>query len=208
MKIVATNISERREIDWKGTIITTGIFKEPVDTPIFLDEEDVKGDTICNREKHGGIEQAVYAYSLKHYKYWQTLYPDLEWLSGGMLGENLTIDDLDETKTHVGDTFKVGEAIIEVTKARPPCLKLAVKFNDTAILKQFWNTSMCGVYFKVLQTGFVKSGDVLEQVKSCPENKTIAVVYNETRITKAQEKSSLKFKLVRFLKNMFSRKTQ
>lgn len=189
MKIVAVNLGERKEVDWKGTIITTGIFKEPIAKPIFLGTEDVKGDTLCDREKHGGVDQAVYGYSFKHYAYWQELYPNLKWLSGGMLGENLTIDDLDETSIHIGDTYKVGEAIIEVTKARPPCLKLAVKFNDTAILKQFWNVSKCGVYFKVLQTGYVKAGDELEQIKSCPENLTIAAVYNDKLIAKNKEET-------------------
>ncbi len=184
MKIVATNIGDRKEITWKGKLITTGIFKTPTEVPIFLDIEDVKGDTLCDREKHGGIDQAVYAYSLKHYNYWKEVYPKLSWTKGGMFGENLTIDDLDETKIHIGDTFKIGEVIIEVTKPRPPCLKLGIKFNDTAILKQFWNTTMCGVYFKVLQIGFVKAGDELKQIKSCPENKTIAEVYTEKRIAK------------------------
>lgn len=196
MKIVAVNIGERKEIDWKGTTITTGIFKEPVTHSIFLDIEDVKGDVLCDREKHGGVDQAVYAYSFKHYQYWQELYPDLEWISGGMLGENLTIDDLDETNIHIGNTYKVGEAIIEVTKARPPCLKLAVKFNDTSILKQFWNVSKCGVYFKVLQTGFVKGGDELVQIKDCPKNKTIAAVYNDKLIAKKEEESSFFNKLL------------
>ena len=66
MKIVSTNIGERKEIDWKGELITTGIFKYTVDKPIFLDKEDVKGDAICDRENHGGILQAIYGYSLKH----------------------------------------------------------------------------------------------------------------------------------------------
>lgn len=184
MKIVTTNIGERVEKVWKGKKISTGIFKKPVGKPIFLDVEDVKGDILCDREKHGGIDQAVYAYSLKHYAYWKNIYPNLSWENGGMLGENLTIDDLDETKIHIGDTFKIGEVLIEVTKPRPPCLKLGIKFNDIAILKQFWNTTMCGVYFKVLQVGFVKAGDELKQIKSCPENKTIAEVYTEKRIAK------------------------
>lgn len=203
MKIVTVNIGERKEIDWKGTLITTGIFKEPFSEAIFLDTEDVKGDVLCDREKHGGIDQAVYAYSLKHYPYWKELYPNLEWVAGGMFGENLTIDDLDETTIHVGDTYKVGEAIIEVTKARPPCLKLAVKFNNTAILKQFWNTSRCGVYFKVLQTGFVKSGDVLEQIKKCPKNQTIAAVYNAKLIAKNDEELSWVKKILSKIVSLF-----
>ena len=182
MKVVTTNIGERKEVNWKGKTYTTGIYKTPVNKPIFLDKEDVKGDVLCDRESHGGTDQAVYGYSLKHYTYWKTLYPNLNWTKGGMFGENLTIDDLDETKVHIGDVFKVGEAVIEVTKVRPPCLKLAIKFKDTAILKQFWNESMCGVYFKVLKTGFVKADDEFEQIKSCVNNKTIAVVYSGKRI--------------------------
>jgi len=183
MKIISTNIGEKREINWKGKPMTTGIFKFSVEKPIFLDVEDVKGDTICDRKHHGGIDQAVYGYSLKHYDYFKKLHPELDWQLG-MFGENLTIDDLDETTIHVGDTFKVGETILEVTKPRQPCLTLGVRFNDMKIIKQFWNTTFSGVYFKVLQTGFVKAGDVFEQLKSCSENQTIAEVYQGNRISK------------------------
>jgi MOSC domain-containing protein YiiM len=183
MKIIATNIGEKQEIDWKGKLITTAIFKYPVKEPVFLDIEEVKGDTICNREHHGGINQAVYGYSLKHYDYWKALYPDLDW-QHGMFGENLTIDNLDEAQLHVGDTFKIGEAIVTVTKPRQPCMKLGVRFNNRKIVKQFWKQDIPGVYFKVLQTGFVKVGDVFEQTKSCPENPTIAQVYQEKRVRK------------------------
>jgi len=140
MKIISTNIGEQREIEWKGKQVITGIFKFSVDDPIYLDLEDVRGDAICNRENHGGIDQAIYGYSLKHYEYWKKKYPNLDWQLG-MFGENLTIDDLDETKTHVGDVFKIGAAILEVTKARNPCMKLGVRFNEMSIVKQFWNTS-------------------------------------------------------------------
>lgn len=176
MKIIATNIGDKREVDWKGKKVTTGIFKFPVDHSIFLDVETVTEDTICDRNYHGGIDQAVYGYSLKHYDFWKEKYPDLEW-SHGMFGENLTIDDLDETKIHVGDTYKVGECIVEVTKPRQPCMKLGVRFNNMKVVKQFWNTTMSGVYFKILQTGKVQAGDVFEQLKSCPDNPTIAAVF-------------------------------
>jgi MOSC domain-containing protein YiiM len=187
MKIISTNIGELKEINWKKEKVITGIFKYSVDTPVFLDTEDVKGDAICDRENHGGINQAIYGYSLKHYEYWKPLYLGLEW-SLGMFGENLTIDDLDETKIHVGDTFKVGEAILEATLQRNPCYKLGIRFNDMKIVKQYWNTTMCGVYFKVLQTGFVKGGDEFEQVKSYPKNPTIADLLIKIKKEKEKEK--------------------
>ncbi len=187
MRVVATNIGVRKEIDWKGKIVTTGIFKFPVEKPIFLGAEKVKEDVICDREHHGGIDQAVYAYSEKHYAYWKELYPNLQW-QFGMFGENLTVSDLDENQLHVGDTFAVGEVVIEVTKPRQPCMKLGVRFNDMKIVKQFWQQNLPGVYFKILQTGLVKSGDKFTQIKSCPQNPTIAEVYKEKRIQKNSPK--------------------
>ena len=180
MKIISTNIGERKTVTYKNKTVETGIFKYAVDVPIFLDKEDVKGDVICNREYHGGILQAVYSYSLKHYDFFKPFYPDLDW-KFGIFGENLTIDDLDETKIHTGDIFKVGEAILEVTVQRNPCYKLGIRFNDMKIVKQFWKTTMCGVYFKVLQTGFVKAGDEFQQIKSCKENPTIADLFIKKR---------------------------
>jgi MOSC domain-containing protein YiiM len=173
MKIVSTNIGERKEVTWENIKVVTGIFKFPVDEPVFLGVEDVKGDAICDRENHGGINQAIYGYSLNHYEYWKPLYPDLDW-SLGIFGENLTIDDLDESNIHVGDTFKVGEAILEATLQRSPCYKLGIRFNDMKIVNQFWKTTFCGVYFKVVKTGFVQVGDEFYQIKMCADNPTIA----------------------------------
>jgi MOSC domain-containing protein YiiM len=184
MEIIATNLGERREIDWKGKKITTGIFKFPVNEPIFLDVEEVAKDAICDRNHHGGIDQAVYAFSAEHYSYFKELYPDLDW-EYGMFGENLTLSECEETSLHVGDTFKVGETIIEVTKPRQPCMKLGVRFNDMKIVKQFWNTDKSGVYFKVLQTGYVQKGDKFELIKRDETMPTIAQIYTEKRKKKS-----------------------
>lgn len=183
MKIIATNIGEPREIRYKNKNVSTGIFKFPVDVPVFLDVEKVKNDAICDTKWHGGILQAVYGYSAKHYDFWRPKFPDLDW-QFGIFGENLTIDDLDETKIHVSDTFKVGETILEATLQRDPCFKLGVRFNDMKIVKQLWNTTFCGVYFKVLQTGTVKVGDEFQQLKSYPENPSIAALLINQKLKK------------------------
>ena len=94
MKIIATNLGSKKQVEWKGKTITTGIYKEPVDTPVFIDDEHVRGDTICNLKYHGGVEQAVYGYAIEHYAYWKEIYPDLVW-EYGMFGENLTIEGFD-----------------------------------------------------------------------------------------------------------------
>ncbi len=176
MKVVSVNLGEKKVIDYKGTSVETGIFKYPVSHPIFLGEEDVENDAVIDRRYHGGIDQAVYGYSENHYAYWKNLYPDLDW-QYGMFGENLTISNLEETILCVGDTFKLGEVILEVTKPREPCFKLGLRFGTQSILKPFWNSTKSGVYFKVIKTGNVKVGDELELLKKSESTTTIADVY-------------------------------
>ena len=100
MKVVSVNIGERKKVQWRKKTIETGIFKYPVKRAIFLDVENVKGDSIVNREHHGGIDQAVYLYGEQHYQYFKELFPDQDW-QYGMFGENITITNFDETKIHI-----------------------------------------------------------------------------------------------------------
>jgi len=176
MIVKSVNIGAKRTIDYKGKIVETGIFKFPVKQAIFLGEEDVENDAVIDRKYHGGIEQAVYGYSENHYEYWKKLYPKLDW-QYGMFGENLTISNLEETEIHVGNRYQLGEVILEVTKPREPCFKLGIRFGTQTILKQFWNSTMCGVYFKILQTGNVAVNDTLVLIKNCENTPTISEVY-------------------------------
>ena len=177
MKVVSVNIGEKKTINYKGKIVETGIFKSPVETPIFLGEKDVEDDAVIDRRYHGGIDKAVYAYSENHYAYWKKFYPELDF-KFGMFGENLTISNLEETEIQIGNQYKLGETIIEVTQPREPCFKLGLVFNTQKIVKQFWNSTMCGVYFKVLQTGKVTVNDTLVLIKKCENSPTIAEVYD------------------------------
>lgn len=176
MKVISVNLGELKVINYKGKIVETGIFKYPVNHTVFLGTEDVENDAVIDRKYHGGIEKAVYGYSQNHYEYWKELYPDLDW-DYGMLGENLTISNLEETEIFVGNTYKLGEVLLEVTKPREPCYKLGIRFGTQEIVKQFWNSTKCGVYFKVLQTGNVKVGDELILVNKAENSLTIAEVY-------------------------------
>ena len=177
MKILAANIGERRTIQWKNKSVETGIFKYPTNTPIFLGEEDVENDAVIDRKHHGGIDQAVYGYSAKHYEYFKELHPDLDW-EFGMFGENLTFDELDEETITVGSTYQLGECLLEVTKPRQPCFKLGIRFGTQKIVKQFWNSTKSGIYFKVLKTGKVTKGDILIPKNIKKDTQTIAEVYN------------------------------
>ena len=174
--VISVNLGELKVINYKGKIVETGIFKYPVNQPVFLGNEAIKNDAIIDRKHHGGIEKAVYGYSENHYAYWKELYPNLDW-NYGMLGENLTISNLEETEIFVGNTYKLGEVLLEVTKPREPCYKLGIRFGTQEIVKLFWNSTKCGVYFKVLQTGNVSVGDELILVNKAENSPTIAQVY-------------------------------
>ncbi|MBK5209153.1 MAG: MOSC domain-containing protein [Flavobacteriaceae bacterium] len=180
MKVISVNIGERKVLNYKGKIVETGIFKCPVNHPVFLGAEEVENDAVIDRRYHGGIDKAVYGYSQNHYAYWKGLYPNLDW-NYGMLGENLTISNLEETQIFVGNTYKLGEALLEVTKPREPCYKLGIRFGTQEILKQFWNSTKSGIYFKVLQTGKVNVGDELILVSQPKNSQTIAEVYESKK---------------------------
>jgi len=180
MKVMSVNIGKKKSINYKGRVIETGIFKLPVKHPIFLDIEAVENDVVVDRRYHGGIDQAVYGYSEDHYKYWKGLYPNLDW-EYGMFGENLTISNLEETEIHVGSIYKLGETILEVTKPREPCMKLGLRFGTQKILKQFWNETKSGIYFKILKTGNVEIGDELTLNYNSETSPTISEVYKSKK---------------------------
>jgi len=158
MKIIATNIGIERTIQWKNITYNTGIFKEPIDKPIFLDSRGVQGDHINNLKVHGGLDKACYGYGENYYDYWKQLYPNLNW-TFGMFGENLTISDVDEAEIKIGDIYKLGETIVQISQPRQPCNKFAAKFGSTDLIKQFIDFEHPGIYLRVIQGGNVQVGD-------------------------------------------------
>jgi MOSC domain-containing protein YiiM len=164
MKIISVNIGELRIVNWKGKAVETGIFKYPVNQPIFLGTEDVENDHVIDRRYHGGIDKACYLYSSGHYEYWKKLYPELE-MPFGIFGENLTVEGLHETEVNIGDIFKIGGAIVQATQPRQPCFKLEFRFNNHEIVQQFIDSGFAGVYVRVLEKGFVKTGDSMELIE-------------------------------------------
>jgi len=183
MKIVSVNIGKKRTVTWKNKTYETGIYKKPVDTSIFLGKEDVVKDDVIDRKHHGGVDQAVYAYGENHFAYWKNLYPNLAF-NYGMFGENLTISNLNEEKLFIGDIYQLGECKLEVSKPRQPCVKLGIRFQDAKVIKQFWNTTKSGVYFKVLETGKVTKNDALILLKKANNTPSIAEVYKRKRVEK------------------------
>lgn len=177
MKIISTNIGVPTEIIWKGKKLTTGIFKEPVLEPIFLGYEDVEKDHVIDRRYHGGNDKACYVFSEIQYEYWKKLYPELN-LKWGSFGENLTISELDESQISIGDVFKIGESIVQVSQPRQPCFKLGIRFGTQKAVKQFAEHGYSGIYLRILNKAFVKTGDEVELIEKNENSLTVKEVFN------------------------------
>ncbi len=176
MQIISTNIGKPTPIQWNGQQTTTGIFKFPVNEPLLLEEEAVAKDTVSDRKVHGGVFKACYLFSADHYPYWKERYPALEW-NWGMFGENLTVEGLDEAKIRIGNIYKVGSALVQVTQPREPCFKLGIKFGTQEILREFIDHSFPGTYVRILEVGEVNTGDTLELVEESENALTVQQFY-------------------------------
>ena len=164
MKVLSVNVALPRLVAWKGQTFKTGIFKKPVAGPVMMRQLDLDGDRQADLSVHGGPYKAVYAYPSEHYVFWRKELPEME-LPWGQFGENLTTEGLNEKDTHIGDVLRVGQATVQVTQPRVPCLKLAAKFQRDDILQRFVRSGRSGFYFSVIEEGLVAAGDVIEPLQ-------------------------------------------
>lgn len=164
MKIISLNIGEKKTVSWRGKPVQTGIFKFPVDGPLFLGKEDVEGDVVYDRKYHGGIDKACYLFSADHYAEWKKLFPKLDW-SYGMFGENITIEGLQESEFYIGDILRIGGATVQISQPRQPCFKLGIRFGTQTVLKKFLQKNQPGIYVRVLDPEKVFKNDSVELIE-------------------------------------------
>jgi MOSC domain-containing protein YiiM len=128
-EVVSVNVGRPRTVDWHGRRVTSGIWKEPVDGPVTIEGVNLAGDDQADRRVHGGPDKAVYAYAMEDYAWWAT---SIGPSKPATFGENLTTAGIDLGASHIGDRWRVGTAILEVTQPRQPCFKLGVKGPATS----------------------------------------------------------------------------
>src|SRR6266516_6613860 len=120
MKLLSVNVGLPREVEWKGKIVRTSIFKTPVPGRVRVDKLNLEGDQQSDLSVHGGIDKAVYAYPSEHYPFWRQQLPDMD-LPWGAFGENFTTTGLLEETFHIGDRLRIGSSEFLVTQPRMPC---------------------------------------------------------------------------------------
>ena len=173
MKIISVNVGLPRLVEWNDQIVSTGIYKVPVEGRVMLRTLNLDGDRQADLTVHGGPSKAVYVYPAEHYGYWREELPgtDLPW---GMFGENFTTAGLNEATVNIGDRFRVGSTEVMVTEPRLPCYKLGIKFGRTHILKRFLQSGRTGFYLSVQSEGEVGAGDEFELIARDENNVTVA----------------------------------
>lgn len=135
----------------------SGFFKSPVSGKVFIAKTGPVQDEIADRIHHGGIDKAVFANSFGNYSEWAEILKRGSLLFGAM-GENLTIDGIDERSVCIGDRHQTGSAILEVSQPRRPCWKISRRWSHPQLTQIIYETGKTGWYYRVVQEGFVQEG--------------------------------------------------
>jgi len=177
MKLLSVNVGLPHEIERKGKIVRTSIFKAPVEGQVRAVQLNLDGDQQSDLSVHGGIDKAVYAYPSEHYPFWRQQLPDMD-LPWGAFGENFTTEGLLEEAVHIRDRFRAGSAEFVVTQPRMPCYKLGIRFNRPDIVKLFLQSGRSGFYLAVCKEGEVAAGDSIQLLKRDEHGVTVADIVN------------------------------
>jgi MOSC domain-containing protein YiiM len=143
---------------------TSGIFKSPVDGRVPLSAENLAGDGQADLTVHGGADKAVCVYSADHFPLWRREL-GVEECGPGWFGENFSVEGQIETNVAVGDTFRIGTALVQISQPRAPCWKLGRRWNRLDMPKLVLASGRTGWYLRVLREGEVEPGDTLTLVE-------------------------------------------
>ena len=156
-RVISVNVGAVRSVEHRGRTVTTAIFKEPVAGRVTASGVNVAGDDQADRVSHGGPDQALYAYAGEDIEWWsEQLDRPLE---SGTFGENLTTRGLDVTGAVVGERWRIGNAVFEVSAPRIPCFKLGIRMGDGRFPQRFARAGRPGAYLRIVQPGDIGAGD-------------------------------------------------
>ena len=176
MKVLSINVTTTvHQGDWTGNMGSTGIDKQSVSGPVVFANDGVTDDVIVDREHHGGFDQAVYAYAREDADWWQTqLGIQIE---NGRFGENLSTSGLDVNSALIGEQWKIGGVILEVSQPRIPCRTFSGFWQRPTLIKEFMAAGRPGTYLRIIQEGEITAGDEIEIISKPNHAITIADLY-------------------------------
>lgn len=156
----------------------SAIVKSPISGSVAITRLGLAGDQQADRKHHGGPHMAVHHYPADHYAHWRGEIGDHPLLdSHGAFGENIAATGLTENVALIGDRFRLGTALLEVSQPRKPCWKIEHRFSRKGMVADILKTGRCGIYFRVLEEGSAKAGDILDLVDSGVEGWSVRRVF-------------------------------
>ena len=173
--VVSVNVGLPQDVPWQGRMVRTAIWKKPVTGRIFARRLNLDGDGQGDLRGHGGEQRALMVYQLESYRYWAN-YLGRSDLVNGIFGENLTVEGLADTEVCIGDRFRIGSAILEVSQPRDTCYRLGIRLENPQMPALLVSHHRPGFYFRVIQEGDLGAGDRIEKLSDGPERMTVAEI--------------------------------
>ena len=174
-RILSVNVGMPRDVEWEGRTVRTGIWKDPVAGRRMVRRLNVDGDGQGDLSGHGGVNRAVFVYQIESYRYWQK-FLGRDDFSYGQFGENFTVEGLADDEVCVGDQYRIGSALFEVSQPRVTCYRVGIRMSEPQMPSLLVGHHRPGFYLRVLAEGEVGAGDTIERVGRGPEAMTVAEV--------------------------------
>lgn len=156
----------------------SAIGKHPLVGPVRIGRLGLAGDMQVDKRHHGGPEMAVHLYPLAHHAFWRERLDDHPLLGDpGAFGGNLAVEGLDETQVRLGERFRLGSAVIEISQPRMPCATIERRFERKGMVAAIVKSGRCGWYFRVIDEGEAQAGDILDPIPDTGTAYTIRTVF-------------------------------
>ena len=173
--LLSVNVGMPKDVSWQGRTVFTGVFKDPVTGPRRVRKLNVDGDGQGDLAGHGGEQRAVFVYQMDSYRYWERELGRDDFVYG-QFGENFTVEGLADAEVCIGDRYRIGTAVLEVTQPRVTCYRVGIRMNDPRIPALLVSHHRPGFYFRVIEEGDVQAGDDIVKLASGPEQMPVAEV--------------------------------
>ncbi|MET0577498.1 MAG: MOSC domain-containing protein, partial [Ilumatobacteraceae bacterium] len=173
--LVSVNVGLPRDVPWRDQIVRTGVWKHSVTGPQMVRRLNIDGDGQGDLAGHGGEQRAVLVYQLDSYRHWQAELGRHDF-EHGQFGENFTVDGLPDDEVCVGDRYRIGEAVFEVTQPRVTCYRVGLRLDEPRMAALLVAHGRPGFYMRVITEGLVEAGDDIVKVAAGPDAMTITEV--------------------------------
>lgn len=174
-RLLSVNVGLPREVTWNGKTVRTSVWKLPVEGRRMVRKLNIDGDAQADLAGHGGEHRAVFVYQMDSYHYWERFLGRRDF-TFGQFGENFTVEGLLDEEVCIGDCYRIGDAVFEVTQPRVTCYRVGIRMNEPRMAALLVEHHRPGFYFRVLQEGEVGTGDDIVKIANGPEGVTVADV--------------------------------